>query len=88
VPLAYRRGMIQRLSELVSSHTREQKGKRMKITIPEKTIDIKHCNECPHHACYIDSDGCADCSCRLSVLVDKVEIHNNGIPEKCPLKVR
>ena len=51
--------------------------------IPEQIKDITSCEQCPDHCCYIDSDGCADCSCGLSISVGDAWKHNH-IPKNCP----
>jgi len=56
-----------------------------KVSLKIDGVEIKHCNECPKHGCYTESDtGRADCSCRLSALVSDLR-HNKGIPKDCPL---
>jgi len=53
----------------------------IRIKIPEKEIEVRDCQYCPHHHCFWD-EGNLDCSCDLSVFANPC---TQGIPSTCPL---
>ena len=56
------------------------KQEEIEIIIPQKTVTIRDCQDCPHHHCHFDY-GYLDCSCDLGG-----STCTQGIPKNCPLK--